>query len=165
MSDARCKVCTHPERGLIEKDITSGMSNTRVASHWGMSKDSVMRHKRAHLSAALKGVIARRDTESGTRALDRLEGLYGRAEGILDAATEEGKASMSLAAIKELRGIVELLAKLTGELDERPTVQVLNVSTSPEWLATRDTLMRALMPFPDAAQAVAQALEAGEGRG
>lgn len=160
MSDPRCTVCTHPERGLVERDITAGVPNTQVAAKHGLSKDAVRRHRDRHLSAALRGVLTKRDDQLGSRALDRLEGLYGRAEGILDAATAEGKAAMSLAAIKELRGIVELLARLTGELDERPTVQVLNVSTSPEWVEVRSRLLVSLRPYPEAAAAAALALEA-----
>lgn len=162
MSDPRCTVCTHPERGLVERDITAGMPNTQVASKHGLSKDAVRRHRDRHLSAALRGVMSKRDDQAGARALDRLEDLYGKAEGILEAATAEGKASMSLQAIKELRGIVELLARLTGELDERPTVQVLNVSTSPEWVEVRSRLLTALRPFPEAATAAALALEVGD---
>lgn len=161
MSNA-CTICNHPQRGLIEQDMTTGMPNTKTAAKWGLSKDAVRRHKGTHLSAALKTVISRRDTAGAASALDRLEGLHARAERVLSAAEAEGQASLSLAAIKELRGIVELLAKLTGELDERPTVQVLNVSTSPEWLATRERMVRALQPFPEAAQAVALALGAAD---
>jgi hypothetical protein len=93
------------------------------------------------------------------RAVDRAEHLYAKAEAILSAAQADGNAGLSLSALRELRGIVELLAKLSGELDERPTVQVLNVSTSPEWGELRGLILGALRPFPEAAQAVAGAIE------
>jgi len=77
---------------------------------------------------------------------------------VLASAEAEGKAALSLAAIRELRGLVELLAKITGELDDRPQVQIVNVTTSPEWLQVRGALMGALRPYPDAARAVAGSL-------
>lgn len=53
---------------------------------------------------------------------------------------------------------MELLAKLTGELDERPQVNVLNVSASPEWLGIQSSMLEALAPYPEARTAVAGAL-------
>lgn len=162
MSEGRCKVCTHEQRGLIDQDIAGGMNNSQAAAKWGLSRDGVRRHKQAHLSPALKGVLTRRETAGAVRALDRLEDLYAKASSILDAATADAKPSLSLAAIRELKGLTELLARITGELDERPQVQVLNVVADPEWIATRTRLLQALRPFPEAARAAALALGAGE---
>jgi hypothetical protein len=92
-------------------------------------------------------------------ALERIEDLYTRARAVLDAAESEGKASLSLAAIREARGLVETLAKITGELDERSTMQVVNVMTSPEWVAIRLAVMEELAAFPEAAAAVAARLD------
>ncbi|WP_104177652.1 hypothetical protein [Cryobacterium sp. Y50] len=161
MSEARCKVCQHHDRAEIDRQLVSGLTNTGAVDKWGFSKDSVRRHRQSHLSPALRAAVSRRETAGAVKALDRVEALHGKAMGVLEAAEADGKASLSLAAIRELRGIVELLAKLTGELDERPTVQVLNVTASPEWVQVRGALMQALAPYPDAAQAVAGALAEG----
>lgn len=158
MTVEQCKVCAHAERPEIEAAIAGGMSNAEAGKRWGMSKDSVRRHKDAHLSPALRAVVAGRESAGAVKALDRLEALYAQASSVLDAANAEGKASLSLAAIRELRGLVELLARLTGELDERPTVQVLNVTASPEWDALRGVVLGALRAYPEAGRAVALAL-------
>ena len=56
---------------------------------------------------------------------------------------------------------IELLAKLIGELDERPQVNLL-VST--EWLELRAVIIGALSPHPGAREAVLRAIEgAGDG--
>ncbi|MGF6824001.1 hypothetical protein M2317_002926 [Microbacterium sp. ZKA21] len=138
------------------------MSNVQAGERWGISKDSVRRHRDSHLSKALQAVAAQREAGGAVKAADRAELLYEKASAVLDAATEEGKASLSLAALRELRGIVELLAKLSGELDERPQVQVLTLAVSPEWQSTRAVLVQALAPFPEAAVAVSEALRAVE---
>ncbi|WP_454115475.1 hypothetical protein [Microbacterium lacticum] len=158
MSEPRCKVCTHPEREAIDAAIATGLSNVQAGARWGISKDSVRRHRDSHLSTALQAVATQRETAGAMKAADRAELLYQKATAVLDAATAEGKASLSLAAVRELRGIVELLAKLSGELDERPQVQVLTLAVSPEWLSVRGVLLDALGPFPEAAAAVAVAL-------
>jgi hypothetical protein len=159
MSEPRCTVCRHPDRPEIDRQLAGGMSNQGVAEKWGLSKDSVRRHRATHLSAALKAVHTKRETAGATKAVDRAEYLYGKASAILEAAEEGKQGALALAAIKELRSTVELLAKLSGELDERPQVNILNVAASPEWLATQGAMLAALAPFPEARLAVAGALQ------
>jgi len=55
-----------------------------------------------------------------------------------------------------LQGQLELVAKLIGELDERPQI---NLNISPEWLELRAVIVQALQPHPDALQSVLGALE------
>jgi hypothetical protein len=55
----------------------------------------------------------------------------------------------------QLQSSLELLAKLAGQLDERPQ---LNVILAPEWQRVRRVLLEALLPFPDARTAVAARL-------
>lgn len=135
----------------------TGVTLRDAARRFGLSKDSVSRHK-AHVSQALATVVAEREQAGARSALDRLEDLYDRASRVLDAAESEGKATLTLQAVKELRGIVETLAKVTGELDESPKVAVLNVASSAEWVATRAAMLDALQPYPEAARAVAARL-------
>lgn len=158
MSDARCKVCSHQDRPEIDRQLVAGLSNSGAGEKFGMSRDSVRRHRERHLSPALKAVATRRETQGVVKAADRAEELYGKAQGILESAEEAGQGQLALGAIKELRATVELLAKLSGELDERPTVNVLNVSSSPEWLQIQSAMMQALQPYPDARVAVAGTL-------
>lgn len=154
----RCTICSHDDREGIDEAIVGGRTLRDIARQWDVSKDAVARHK-SHVSQALSRVVADREEAGARSALDRLEDLHTRATRLLDAAEAEGKASMALASIKELRGLVEIIAKITGELDERPSVQVLNVSTAPEWLAIRAALVEVLAPYPDAAAAVAARLD------
>lgn len=154
---ARCSICSHDELEAIDEAIVIGKSNRSIASQYGPSKDAVARH-RAHMSHVVARVVAAREEAGATSALDRLEDLYRRAATLLTMAESEGKSGTALGAIRELRAITETLAKVTGELDERSTVQVLNVSTQPEWLAIRAAMMQALTPYPDAREAVAAAL-------
>lgn len=157
--DNRCTVCRHPDRETLDRELAGGLTLRDAGAKYGMSKDSIGRHKRNHLSKALMAVQERRELAGAQKAVDRAEQLYVKASAILEQAEGEGNGTLGLAAIKELRGVVELLAKLTGELDEKPTVNVLNVSSSPEWLGIQQAMLEALHPFPDARVAVAGALE------
>lgn len=149
----------HPERAEIEAMMVTS-SNRAVAERFGLSKDAVRRH-RDKLSPALKAVAERRQLAGAESATDRAEGLYRRAEGVLNAAEQDGNGSLSLAAIKELRSTVELLAKLSGELDTKPTVTIVNVAQSPEWAELRARLVGALERHPEAMADVLAALGDG----
>lgn len=58
-----------------------------------------------------------------------------------------------------LQGQIELLAKLIGQLDERP----LNIIISPEWIALRGALLDVLNQYPEVKFAVAERLSVFEG--
>ncbi|GAA2092599.1 hypothetical protein [Brevibacterium salitolerans] len=155
----RCSACRHPDREGLDRELAGGLTLRAAAEKYDLSKDAVARHKRDHLSKALRAVQERRETAGAQKAVDRAEELYAKASGILERAEEEQDGKLSLAAIKELRSVVELLAKLTGELDERPQVNVLNLNANPEWLSMQGAMLEALAPYPDARIAVAGALE------
>ena len=65
-----------------------------------------------------------------------------------------------MAGIRELVRIVELMAKVSGELQEAQTVNVL---VMPEWSAIRAAMMQALAPYPAARVSVARALQEVDG--
>jgi len=67
---------------------------------------------------------------------------------ILAEAERSKQYRTALGAIREARGNLELLAKLLGELDERP---VVNLHISPEWLELRAVIVGALEPYSESA--------------
>jgi hypothetical protein len=75
---------------------------------------------------------------------------------ILAEAEQAKQYRTALSAIREARGNLELLAKLLGELDERP---VVNLHVSPEWLELRAMIVGALEPYTEARGAVLRAIE------
>lgn len=92
--------------------------------------------------------------------LDRVEALVNHAEDIMVAAKRDGKASVALQAIREVRETTRLLGSITGELKPEGgvSVNVLNLQTSEEWQRLRGVILAALVPFPDARVAVAEAV-------
>ena len=78
-----------------------------------------------------------------------------------DTAEQSGDLKVAR-AIREARGNLELLAKLLGELDERP---VTNILIAPEWHQARAAMVEALADYPEARIAVAGALARLEAAG
>lgn len=136
----------------MDRALVEGVPNRRIASQHGVTERAVRNHKARHLPAALAKA---RDAEEAATADDLLAGVRGlqeRTAAILDKAEAVGELRTALSAIREARGNLELLAKLLGELDDSPTVNVL---ISPQWIEIRTVLLEALAAYPEARSAVA----------
>ncbi len=155
-----CTVCTHIDREAIDKALVDGDAVRAVASRYvPLSKTALQRHKDEHLPHSLVKAQAAQEVAHADSLLDQVQSIQGRTLAILTAAETSKDGRLALGAIREARSNLEMLAKLTGELDERAQVNVL---LAPEWLMVRATLLTALAPYPDARLAVAAALGAVE---
>ena len=156
-----CSVCTHPESFAVnEAVVLEKKSNRVVARQFGLHHDAVRRH-REHIPKLLVEASRAMDAYEADDLLVRVEDLHRRTLAVLEAAEETGELRTALAAIREARGNLELVGRITKELDERP---VTNVLISPEWIELRAVIVAALEPYPDAKGAIVRALENG-GRG
>ena len=156
-----CTICEHPDREAIDRSLVGDSSNLSVSSLFGVSESAVRRHKANHLPAKLVMAQAAEEVAQADDLLQQVRDLQGRALAILGKAEAAGDLRTALGAIREARSNLELLAKLLGELDERP---VVNLDVSPEWLELRAVIVAALEPYSDARGAVLRALD-GVGNG
>lgn len=154
----RCTVCTSPSRSAIDESLVAGRSQADISSEFGVNEASIQRHRVSHLSPALVAVQARREERRSVKLVDRLDNVVAKVEALIESAEEAGKPAQMLAAAREFRSGVELLARLTGELDEKPTM-VFNVMASPEVAEMAAALMLALAPYPEARIAAASVLD------
>jgi hypothetical protein len=158
-----CTICEHPDREAIDRALVGDASNRSVASLYDVSEAAVRRHKANHLPAKLVMAQAAVEVAEADDLLAQVRDLQARTLAILEAAEETSQHRTALAAIREARSNLELLAKLLGELDERPQINVL---ISPEWLELRAVIVGALEPHPDARGAVLAAIQGiGNGSG
>ena len=156
-----CTTCTHPDREAIDEALVSGSALSALSAKYRVSEDALGRHKANHLPAKLVMAQAAEEVAQADTLLGQVRSLQQRALDILDKAEEAGELRTALGAIREARGNLELLAKLLGELDDRPQINVL---VSPEWLELRAVIVGALDPHPEARGAVLAAIE-GLGNG
>lgn len=154
-----CTICEHPEREAIDRALVGGESAAGISGRYRtIGERAVRRHRTNHLPARM--VMAEKASEvvEADSLLDQVGGLQRRALAILDKAEEAGELRTALSAIREARGNLELLAKLLGDLDERPSVAV-NLNISPEWLQLRTVIVGALQPYSEARESVLSAIE------
>ena len=73
-----------------------------------------------------------REIENGKSVLRQLRDLNSQAEQLKARADRAGDYRTALAALREKTRLVELEARLTGELNERPETKILNFTLDAE---------------------------------
>ena len=146
-----CSICTHPDIEAINDEVANGEPLLRVSERHDVGRASLTRHRDRHLPLRVLGDLIETDGTGGSE-LGRLEALVAHADRIKSRAEHAGDLRLALSAISELAKLVELAAKLRGELDQKP---VINVAVIPEW----PRVLEALRRYPEAKLAVVKALE------
>jgi hypothetical protein len=157
----KCAACDHPQLASIDADLVAEVPYRQLAKRYGISATSLLRHKKAHLGrevVALSVVSPLRDTP-GT-ALSRVEDLYDGLRGIWEVARKDKQTGAMLAVSRELRAAIELLAKLTGELNERPQQLTVNLLANDQFMEALKVISDVLTPYPEAKQALVARLRA-----
>ena len=155
-----CTVCRHDEAHLINVALVQRDPYRNIAERYGLSVGSLSRHAKDHLPGLLAEAKRAVEVAEAGDLLSRVEALHARTLAILEAAEGTGELRTALSAIREARGNLELVGRVTKELDERPA---LNLYFSPEWLELRAVIVGALEPHPEARGSVLRALEGAGG--
>ncbi len=175
------------DRRLLEKDLT-GESFRRISEDFGYSETALRRHLETHIAADLTDIkatmekaredalaqirieemegvkeeIAAEARESIASRLelcrdhfDQLRVLRERAALALETAEGAEDVKVALLAIKELRELLRLWGELEGKLQSQPQINIL---VNPEWLQLKTTIVTSLRPYPEALEAVLNAL-------
>ena len=154
----RCQVCDHPHRQDIDLALAAaGASFRNIAKPHGVSAAALFRHKKnGHVAG---GAVIRQAEQEQVRARSLREDasqLIDEAGDILTAAEQAKDLRTAVSAIGQARGCIELIAKLEGELDAAP---VVNLTIHNEWLTIRAAILGALDRHPEALQDVTAALQ------
>jgi hypothetical protein len=97
-----CRACSSPDRTAIDEAIVSGEPLRNIAKRVSISPAALLRHK-THVSQALVKASEKREESIGVSIMARLEGLYQRAEKVLNNAEASGDGRLALAGIREVR--------------------------------------------------------------
>ena len=144
----QCKACLHPEKPLIDKSLLAGMALTALASRFGLSEDSLSRHRGSHLEGEVSFKAQGLDPQ------ELLVDLMANKLAAQEAAQSASSPREKLEALREVRQTTEAIAKLTGAYRQVDQKHLL-----PFWTKMRTTLLKALAPYPEAREAVLRALE------
>jgi hypothetical protein len=153
-------VCIHSNRKAIDAALVAGEAAAALSVRYRpLSTTAIKRHRDAHLPMKLAKAKDAKEVSQADDLLAQIGVIRSQAKMLTDKAEAEGDYKTALAGCRELRGCIELLAKLLGEIDERP---VVNVHLNPQWLEIRTVIVSALQEHPQAAQDVTRALQSLE---
>jgi hypothetical protein len=151
-----CTICAHDLSHEINVALVQGSPKRRIASQYGVSERAARHHMREHLPALLAKAKDAVEVAEADDLLSRLEALQSRTLAVLEAVEGTENYSVALAAIREARSNLELIGRVTKELESAPT---FNLHLNPQWLELRALIVRAVEPFPDARDSILSALE------
>src|SRR6266571_2746428 len=138
-----CLVCTHEKRSDIEAALASGISNRSIALQYGMSHMAVQRHASEHIAQAIKQSHEAKQEAQALDVVKQLQTINSVTLAILKEARDEKRNGMALFAIDRVQKQLELQAKLLGDINDAPQV---NIILTPEWRSIRTTIVQALVP-------------------
>ena len=102
-----------------------------IAARFGMSTSALVRHKQTDIPATLVKAKQAADDVQADSLFDRLKGLAVEAKAILEEARASGNHSVALQAIGRAEKLLELEAKLLGQLNDAAKVAVgINVNAA-----------------------------------
>ena len=169
---AKCPMCQHVERIRFELELAGGSSIKAVARKYKLPYHPLQRHwkhvdtdrkVRLKLGPVQQQALVARISEENSSVIDSLKiiraGLY---EALDKAQTAGDLYAISLLAGK-LHENLRITGNITGELASSPLVTTTNntlILESPFMADLRAMLVERLRPFPEAARAVIEGLEA-----
>lgn len=131
-----CATCSDPRLADIDGLLAAGRSARSLAIEFGLPPDSVKRHARNHLA---RGTVEPR--QPGADPLDELV-----------AALRTRALSGDPAAAREYR------LSMSAQAANRAAPAAPDLVESSEWIDLRTAILGALAAFPEARQAVADAI-------
>jgi hypothetical protein len=147
----------------IDRALVAGEPQRALASRYGISRSAVQRHARRHVPEKLRRAREGREVAEADALADQVRQLLSAATEVLVRARDTDDQRVMLAAVREARGTVETLARLTGVVGGGGTTVHVSAAVEVNLTEVRQVVLGALQPFPDAREAVALALLAHAG--
>jgi hypothetical protein len=142
-------MCKHPDREELERKIASKeLSMTAAANLANSNKATVSRHMRNCVASRVRESMKPEPiTVEGLNVVNALTTSHEKTLEILADSLNEGDRRIALLAIQTENKQLELMAKLTGQLNEAPQ---LNILMNPEFMRLKSVILTTLAPYPDA---------------
>lgn len=152
-----CTVCRHKKLEEINKQLINGESYRSISKLFGVSEQSILRHKENHISELLFKSKEITDLAQADNLTLYLNTEYQDIKNIKKQAIEKGNHDLTLKAIDRSLKTIEIVAKVYG-LIQKQSINI-NILQNPEWLELRTKIVKALDPYPEAKLAVVNALK------
>jgi hypothetical protein len=155
----KSKIEAHPQRNIIITRLASGEEYSDIVRDipdltWD-DLDYYKQNKLPEIISKSPDLKAEAEGIRGNDTLAEVRDLKVRAMDILEEAQGSGDLKTALLGIREARSCLELCMKAEGMIDDRPQI---NITVSAEWVELRTVIITALDPFPQAREAMINAI-------
>lgn len=153
-----CSICEHPQLDEINRMIAEQEKLTDISQKFAVSYDALLRHKSKCIITALSATPNTKDVIAGDLLLEQLQAVRKKTLELLDMAIEAANTKVYGSPshyLSELRQQLKLWAELEGRISSQPQVTIIN---NPEWVELRTVIIQALDPYPDAKEALVNAI-------
>jgi hypothetical protein len=127
----KCSACESDHLKEIDSLLINNESNRFIATRFNLTPAAVQRHKANHLPKLL---VKAKDAEvvaSADKLIDRVQSLLERATRLADAAEKSKNLTAALMGVREIRGVLELIGRINGELQTGGNLGVQIVNGQP----------------------------------
>jgi len=126
-----CTICRHEKRQEIDQALLEGTPFRNIAKRYGTSTTALFRHRKTDIPDSLMKAKEVEEVRDADTLLDRLKSLSSETRGILKEARETKNHAIALNAIGRAEKLMELEARLLGQLNDATKVAVgINVNSS-----------------------------------
>jgi len=153
-----CTVCSHKDVDEINRLLLSGTSFRDIAGQFDLSKTALARHKESHIPELLSKSEDIKEVVNADNLLAQLQEARTSALDLLDKAIAAGDTKVygpPSSYLSEIRQQIKLWAELEGRIAAQPQITIIN---NPEWIELRTVIIQALDDFPQAKEAVVNAI-------
>lgn len=120
-----CTVCSHPKRNEIDKALAEPFTvKRRIARRYGLHPSAVERHALEHLPLRIAAAASNGSALSARNLLDRVTTQLDKLETLSASSFTSGDAETFLETAAQLRPTLELLGRVTREIQPESVVQV-----------------------------------------
>ena len=115
----KCSICFHPNKNKIDEALLLSTAPLRtIADQFQVSKTALLRHKANHIP---KDLVKAKEADEICRAeglLNKLINLKNDAQRITKLAETNDDLKTALSGIREQTKIIEILAKMQGQIKQ-----------------------------------------------
>ena len=163
----KSKIEAHPQSEEIIRRLASGEEYSKIVEdypdiryqdldYYAQNKLPAILSKSNDLKA-LADEIERADVHKGDTYLQLVIGLQKKALDALEQQNAKEDPKSWAMVSREARGYVELMGKALDRIRDAPPAQITIVN-NPEWIELRTVIIQALDPYPEAKEAVIDAI-------
>ena len=154
-----CTVCNHKDIEEINRRLINKEAYRDIAGQYKLSKSAVERHfngnpdknEPGHIAELLSKSSDIKEIVNADSLLLKLQEEAVFVRDMRDSAKEGGDIELALKAVDRALKCIDLYAKVSGLIQEQPTV---NITLNAEWIELKALIVTTLKPYPDALEAV-----------